>query len=79
MSIVGPGRGELAKLMPDHILGNKNRNKLFSVMHRERVPNKFRDDGGPTRPGFNDRLAGSATIDIDLAQKAVLNIGPFFD
>ena len=38
-------RGELAELVPDHVLRDEHRNELAAVVDREREPDRFGNDG----------------------------------
>src|SRR5437879_3086075 len=64
-----PREGELAQLMPDHLLRDINRQKFPAVMHREGMPDEFGGNGAVARPRF-DRffLAGCIHL-LDLLQK----------
>ena len=50
------GGGELAQLVTNHILGNVNRNMFSTVVNREGVADKIREDGGSAAPGLEDAL-----------------------
>src|SRR6266487_1579906 len=39
-----PRRGELAKLVPHHVLGDVDGDELVPVVHRERMPDEIRRD-----------------------------------
>ena len=49
-----PRRRKLAKLMTDHVLGNKDRDELFSIMNGKGQTYHVRYDIGPPRPGLDD-------------------------
>ena len=40
----GPGGGELAELVPDHLLGHEDGHVLASVVDRDGVPDHLRED-----------------------------------
>src|SRR2546430_2548965 len=51
-----PGGRELAELVPDHVLGDVDRDELPAVVDGERVADHLGGDGGPPRPGLHDPL-----------------------
>src|SRR5512135_3204585 len=42
-----PGGGELAELVPDHVLRDVHGDELLAVVDGQRVPDHLGDDGGP--------------------------------
>src|SRR4051794_12987782 len=52
----GPGRGELAELVPDHILGHVELDEVLAVVDRKVLADELGYDRAGTRPGL-DRLA----------------------
>src|SRR5258706_12336347 len=52
----GPGGGELAELVSDHVLGEVDRDEFLPVVHRDGVPDHLRHDRGAPRPGLEDLL-----------------------
>lgn len=48
------GRGELAKLMADHVLSDKNRDMLPAVVHCNSVPYHQREDSRAAGPTLDD-------------------------
>ena len=66
MTAEGPGRRELAELVPDHALGDEDRDELLPVVHREGVPDEIRDDGAPTRPCLQRPPLVAAVHPLDL-------------
>ena len=55
------GRGELAQLVADHLLGDVNRNKLVSIMNGDSMADEVGGDHAGARPGL-DHLFLLATI-----------------
>ena len=73
MTLEGPRRGELAELVPDHRLGDENRDVLATVVDGEGVPDEVRDDGRPTGPGLDDLLGVLLVLHVDLLQQMVVD------
>src|SRR5215218_9651151 len=60
-------RGELAELVPDHVLLHEHLQELVAVVDLERVAHELRDDRARPRPG-PDRLLGAVLVQLlDLA------------
>src|SRR5918997_3009750 len=69
----GAGRGELAELVPDHVLLDEHLQELVAVVDLERVAHELRDDraGRGPRP---DRLLGAVLVELaDLAVKLLVD------
>src|SRR5690606_5148884 len=47
-----PGRGELAELVPDHVLRDIDRHELVAVVHREGVAHELGENGARPAPGL---------------------------
>src|SRR6266404_3212931 len=56
VSVEGAGGGELAQLVPHHVLGDEHRDELAPVVHRERVPHQVGKDGRAARPRLHHLL-----------------------
>src|SRR5215210_7447697 len=69
----GPGRGELAELVPDHRLGDVDGHVLAAVVDGDGVPHHVRDDGAAARPGADDPLVTLAVELVDLLQQVVVD------
>src|ERR1700761_3413044 len=52
----GPGRGELAELVPDHVLGHEQLDEVLAVVDREVLADELGHDRARPGPG-PDRLA----------------------
>src|SRR5690606_34971088 len=57
MTLEGPGQGELAKLVADHVLVDEHRNVVATVVHGDGVTNHLRQHHRTARPGL-DRTLG---------------------
>jgi hypothetical protein len=79
MSIVGARRSEFAELMPNHVFGYENRNKLFPVVHGEGISNKLRNNSRSPRPGLDYLFGTGSPFKINFAKEALFDIRPFFD
>src|SRR4029450_11487465 len=55
----GGGRGELAELVPDHALGDEDRDVLAAVVHGDRVPHHLGEERRGGRTGRNDTLVSA--------------------
>jgi hypothetical protein len=65
----GPGWGELAKLVADHLLSDKDRHVLPAVVDGDGMANHSREDGAGPGPGANHGSLIGAVQDIDLLLK----------
>src|SRR4029079_18468382 len=70
---------ELAELVPDHVLGDVDRHELAAVVHRERMADHLRRDGGAARPGLDDLLVALAVHRLDLVHEVVVDEGALLD
>src|SRR5690606_16908388 len=73
VTLEGPGRGELAQLVPDHRLGDEHRDVLATVVHRDGVAQHVRDDRGPARPGLDHRLLARLVQRVHLLEQVVVH------
>src|ERR1019366_494532 len=74
-----PGRGELAELVADHVLGDVHRDEGLAVVDVEGVADEIRRDRRAARPGL-DRLARARLgCLLDLLEKVVIDEKAFFD
>src|SRR5437870_1394983 len=60
---------ELTQLVPHHVLRHEDRHVLAAIMHRERVPDHRREDGGAARPGLDDPLLTARVHLVDSFQQ----------
>src|SRR5688572_23124377 len=72
MALEGARGGELAELVPDHVLGEVHRDELVAVVHGQRVSDELRRDGRGARPGLEDPPLVALVHLPDLLQEAVL-------
>src|SRR3954453_2688083 len=49
----GAGHGELAQLVPHHVLADVDRDEFRPVVHRDRVADPLRRDRRAARPGLD--------------------------
>src|SRR5687768_15394558 len=56
-------RGELAELVPDHVLLHEHLEELVPVVHFERVPDELGDDRARAGPGL-DGLLGAVLVQL---------------
>src|SRR5919107_2165809 len=69
----GPRGGELPQLVADHRVGHEHRHVLAAVVHRNRVADHVRDDGGPAGPGPDDGLAARLVEGVHLLEQVVVH------
>src|SRR5690606_955840 len=70
---------ELAELVPDHVLGDVDRNELPPVVHRDRVAHHLRHDGRSPRPGLDDLLLVLAVHRLNLLEKVEVDERPLLE
>ena len=79
MALERSRRRKLAQLVPDHILGNVDRNVTFAVMHAERQSDHVGRDRRTSRPGSNHLRALRARANsLDDFPDAFIHQGAFF-
>ena len=70
-------RRKFAEFVANHILGDKNGTKRFTVVYQKRVADKVRRHHRASRPGF-DRFLGARRVHlIDLFKKMRFDEGSF--
>src|ERR1051325_2004376 len=76
MATERPGRGELAELVPDHLLGDEHRHVLAAVVDRDRVPDHLREDRRGARPRAHHPLRARGVHLLDPAHEPLLHERP---
>src|ERR671924_334661 len=66
-------RGELPELVPDHGLGDEQRDVLPSVMNGDGVTDHLGDDRGAPGPRPDDALGAAPVHVVDLLQQVVVD------
>lgn len=79
MPFVGPRRSELAQLVTNHVLSDKYRDVLSTVVNGDRVSDHVRVNGGPARPGLDDLLLTSLIQLLNFFHQVVVDEIAFFD
>src|SRR5712664_3698929 len=74
-----PGGHELAELVPDHVLGDVDRDELVAVVHRERVAHEFGQDRAAPRPGLEHALLAAPVESLDLLDQGIHHVRPLLD
>src|SRR5258708_4919986 len=69
----GPGRRELAELVPDHRLGDEHGHVLAAVVHGDRVAQHRGNDHGATGPCLDDVLGALVVLHVHLLYQVVVN------
>src|SRR3990170_804148 len=69
----GPGRGELAKLVPDHVLGDVDRHVAAPVVDRHGMPHHLREDRAGPAPCADDLLLPALVHLLDLLEELGLD------
>src|SRR5215469_5740212 len=78
MALKRPSRGKLTQLVSHHILCNVNRNELLAIVHRDGVPDHFREDRRPSRPRPDNLLFEAAVQQLDLLHQVIVYKRPLF-
>jgi hypothetical protein len=73
----GSRGGELAQLVPDHVLGHKHLHVQFAVVHHERMAHKLRHDRAGAGPGLDRLLAPICWAALHLPYSFGSTNGPF--
>ena len=79
MATEGPGRSELAQLVPDHFFGHVHADMSSPVVHHEGVPDELRRNRTPTRPGLDRFLALFEIEPLDFLEQLFVNEGAFLE
>src|SRR6185503_13510540 len=67
------GRGELAELVTDHLVGDVHRHVLLAVVHGDRQSDEVGQDRRATRPGLDRFLVLDSRGLLDLAHQVVVH------
>src|ERR1700677_1708026 len=76
MAAERPRGRELAELVPNHRLGDEDRDVLAAVVHRNGVTEHRRDDHRPPRPGLDYSLGALVVLHVHLLHQVVVDEGP---
>ncbi len=79
MTLEGPRGGELAELVPDHVLGDEHGDVRPAVVDRDRVTDHRRDDRRGARPGLDDPLLTRRVHLLDLRHQVLRDERTFFE
>src|SRR3954465_1328966 len=79
MAVEGPGRRELAELVPDHFLVDRHRNVLLAVVDTEHQADELRQDGGAAAPDLDHIVTAGRTRGIRLLEQRTFNERAFPD
>src|SRR5580704_9702437 len=74
--VEGPGRRELAELVPDHVLGDQHRDEFVPVIDTEGEPDKLRKNRRPARPGADHLVAPRPTRRLSLFEEIAVDKRP---
>src|SRR2546427_6145312 len=77
MAAEGARRGELAELVPDHLLGHEHGDVLAAVVDCDRVTDHLREDGRGPRPSADHLLVAGLVHRLNPAQQPLLHERPF--
>lgn len=78
MSPEAPCRREFSQFVPDHVLGNKNLHVNFAVVHHERVPHEFGDNGARPGPRCDGFFATRIVLFVDLGVELRVDVRSLF-
>src|SRR6267142_2222404 len=79
VALENPSQGELAQLVPDHVLRNVHGHVLLAVMNGNRQPDEIRQDGGAPRPGLDRAFVVRGARGVDLLHQVMVHEGTFLD
>ena len=79
MAFEGAGDRELAQLMADHVLRDKDGDVLAPVMHGQRMADHLREDRRAARPGLDNALLIARIHIINALEQLGVGIRPFFE
>ncbi len=78
MPAEGSGWREFAQFMSNHILPDIDRDKFLTVIDRQRMADKLREDDGPPRPRLNDLLLLALIHTLDLSEELRIYVRTLF-
>src|SRR4051794_15382641 len=73
------GRCELAEFVPDHRLGDEDRDVLAAVVHRNGVTEHRGNDHRSTRPRLDHVLRALVVLRVDLLHQVVVDERALFE
>src|SRR5258705_11935922 len=73
VTVEGARRRELAELVPNHVLGDADRDVLVPVIDAERQADELRQDGRAWAPDADDLVAARATHRLGLLQQIAVD------
>src|SRR6516164_863899 len=73
------GRRKLAQLVPNHVLGHKNRIEDLAVVYEKCMPNEVRRNHRPPRPRFYRLLGSASTHLLDFFEQLEIYKRTFFE
>src|SRR5215217_736807 len=76
VTVIGTGRGKLAKLVTDHVFGDIHRNMLLSVVDAKRDADELRQDGRAARPDLDHIVAARAQGLLGLLEHVAVDERP---
>src|SRR3954469_13789748 len=78
VALEGPGRAELAELVPDHVFLHEDLDELVAVVDLERVADELRDDRAGGAPGLGGLLGAPLVEQRDLLEQLFGDERTFF-
>src|SRR5271169_6520324 len=79
VAVEGPGRRELAELVTDHFLIDRNRHVLLAVVDAEHQTYELRQDGRAAAPDLDDVMTAGRTRSICLLEQRAFDERAFPD
>src|SRR5438093_11855630 len=74
-----PRGHELSELVPDHVLGDIDRQELVTVVDGQRVADELRRDRATARPGLEHPFLAAPVQGLDLPDQGVDDVRPLLD
>ena len=75
----GPGQGEFAKLVANHVFSDVNRDELLAVVHRKSQTDEVREDRRTTSPSLDDFPVSTLLRVQDLRFDVIIDVRSFFN
>lgn len=79
MGAIGASRCELSQFVTHHLVGDKDRDMLSTVVNGDRVANHLGKDGGGPRPSLDDFFFTAGIHSFHLSHEVVSDEWPFFE
>ena len=79
MAVEGPRRRELAELVTNHFLVDRDRHMLLAIIDAKSQADELRQDGGATAPNLDDVMTAGRARCLCLLEQGAFNERAFPD